>query len=220
MQTIDCDVFLTNPKTLDILISKNYTIVAPMLKSDGLYSNFWHGMTDDYYYQRTEDYKPVLNREKVGCFNVPMVHSCVLVDLRREISDYLTYIPEKVPYFDGPIDDIITFAIGANRSGIALNLCNDEQFGFVMVPLEQDDKLAIDFEQLTNIKLEILTEEKPLNVSKLLKPYTWLPEKDTLGFDKIFMINLLRRPERRKRMKFCFDELGLQVTVVDAVDGR
>ncbi|XP_044269786.1 glycosyltransferase 25 family member [Tribolium madens] len=218
--TIDCDVFLTNPKTLDILIAKNYTVVAPMLKSDGLYSNFWYGMTDDYYYQRTEDYKPVVNRENVGCFNVPMVHSCVLVDLRRQISDFLTYNPTKVPNFDGPIDDIITFAIGANRSGISLNLCNDKQFGFVMVPLEQEDNLAVDFEQLTNIKLEILTEEKPLNVSKLLEFYTWLPEKDTLGFDKIFMINLLRRPERRERMRFCFDELGLQVTIVDAVDGR
>ncbi|EFA00173.1 glycosyltransferase 25 family member [Tribolium castaneum] len=218
--TIDCDVFLTNPKTLDILISKGYTVVAPMLKSDGLYSNFWYGMTDDYYYQRTEDYKPVVNRENIGCFNVPMVHSCVLVDLRRQVSDFLTYDPDKVPNFDGPIDDIITFAIGANRSGISLNLCNDERFGFVMLPLEQDANLAIDFEQLTNIKLEVLTEEKPLNVSKLLEAYTWLPEKDTLGFDKIFMINLLRRPERRQRMRFCFDELGLQVTIVDAVDGR
>jgi GR25 family glycosyltransferase involved in LPS biosynthesis len=34
------------------------------------------------------------------------------------------------------------------------------------------------------------------------------------------MINLVRRPERRKRMKMCFDELGLLVTIVDAVDGK
>ncbi|RZC38505.1 glycosyltransferase 25 family member, partial [Asbolus verrucosus] len=216
---IDCDVFLTNPNTIDILISKNFGIVAPMLKSDGLYSNFWHGMTDDYYYQRTEDYKPVLNKEKIGCFNVPMVHSCVLVDMRRKTSDYLTYDPKKVPNFDGPVDDIITFAIAANRSGISLNLCNDDQFGFVMVPLEQDDKLAVDFEQLTNIKLEILTEEEPLVASKLLESYTSLPRKDTLGFDKIFMINLVRRPERRRRMMLCFDELGLHVTILNAVDG-
>ncbi|KAJ3662789.1 hypothetical protein Zmor_007118 [Zophobas morio] len=217
---LDCDVFLTNPQTLNILISKNYTIVAPMLKSEGLYSNFWHGMTDDYYYQRTDDYKPVLNREKVGCFNVPMVHSCVLVDLRKYVSDLLTYNPQQVPNFDGPVDDIITFAIAANRSGVSLNLCNDETFGYVMVPLEQDDKLIMDLDQLTNIKLEILSEEEPLVVSKLLESYISFPEKDTLGFDKIFMINLVRRPERRRRMNLCFDELGLHVSVVDAVDGR
>ncbi|XP_025835147.1 glycosyltransferase 25 family member-like isoform X2 [Agrilus planipennis] len=34
------------------------------------------------------------------------------------------------------------------------------------------------------------------------------------------MINLLRRPERRKRMMRCFDELGLEVEILDAVDGR
>jgi collagen beta-1,O-galactosyltransferase len=218
--TVDCDVFLTNPNTLNFLISKNYTIVAPMLKSDGLYSNFWHGMTEDYYYLRTDDYKPVLNRERIGCFNVPMVHSCVLVDLRRHVSDRLTYYPENVSNFDGPVDDIITFAIAANRSGVSLNLCNEEQFGFVMVPLEQDDKLSLDYEQMRNIKLEVLTDEKPLLPTKSLEQYTSLPEKDQLGFDKIFMINLVRRPERRKRMKMCFDELGLLVTIVDAVDGK
>jgi collagen beta-1,O-galactosyltransferase len=191
-----------------------------MLKSDGLYSNFWHGMTDDYYYLRTDDYKPVLNRERIGCFNVPMVHSCVLVDLRRHVSDRLTYYPENVSNFDGPVDDIITFAIAANRSGVSLNLCNEEQFGFVMVPLEQDDKLSLDYEQMRNIKLEVLTDEKPLLPTKSLEQYTSLPEKDQLGFDKIFMINLVRRPERRKRMKMCFDELGLLVTIVDAVDGK
>lgn len=39
-------------------------------------------------------------------------------------------------------------------------------------------------------------------------------------FDNIFMINLKRRPDRRKRMNQCFDELGLKVQTVDAVDGK
>ncbi|KAJ8924786.1 hypothetical protein NQ315_000939 [Exocentrus adspersus] len=219
--TIDCDVFLTNPETLNHLISKNFTVVAPMLRSDGLYSNFWYGMSEDYYYQRTEEYKPVLNRENLGCFNVPMVHSCVLIDLRKVESDLLTYVPGNIKDFNGPNDDIIAFAIGANRSGISLHLCNDEKFGFVMIPLEQGDQLSLDYEQLVNIKLEVLNENEPLYVNDLLSSHTAkLPEKDTLGFDKIFMINLRRRPERRKRMLDCFDELGLEVTTLEAVDGK
>ncbi|KRT81243.1 hypothetical protein AMK59_5115, partial [Oryctes borbonicus] len=63
--TIDCDVFLTNPDTLHYLMAKNLTVVAPMLKSSGLYSNFWFGMTDEYYYLRTDDYKPVIYHEKL-----------------------------------------------------------------------------------------------------------------------------------------------------------
>lgn len=220
-QAIDCDVFLINPETLIYLVSKNFTVVAPMLRSDGLYSNFWHGMTDDYYYQRTDEYKPVLNRQNVGCFEVPMVHSCVLINLRKTESDFLTYVPDNLKDFKGPNDDIITFAVGANSSGISLNLCNEEIFGFVMIPLEQGDQLALDHEQLINIKMEVLEENETLYVNDLLTPYTAkMPEKDTLGFDKVFMINLRRRPERRRRMFACFDELGLEVTTLDAVDGK
>lgn len=114
---LDADVFLTNPSTLDELVSKNRTVVAPLLKSDGLYSNFWAGMTSDYYYFRTEKYEPILFREETGCFHVPMVHSAVLIDLRKYASDRLTYDPTNLNLYDGPTDDIITFAVGANKSG-------------------------------------------------------------------------------------------------------
>lgn len=114
---LDADVFLTNPNTLDELILKNQIVIAPLLKSDGLYSNFWAGMTSDYYYLRTKEYEPILFREKKGCFNVPMIHSAVLIDLRKQISDFLTYNPKKLYQYNGPTDDIITFAVGANKTG-------------------------------------------------------------------------------------------------------
>jgi len=74
-------------------------------------------MTEDYYYFRTDDYQPILKREKVGCFPVPMIHSAVLINLKRVESDQLTYIKSKVPNYDGPTDDIITFAVCAKRAG-------------------------------------------------------------------------------------------------------
>lgn len=114
---LDADVFLTNDDTLNMLILKNHTVVSPLLKSDGMYSNFWAGMTNDYYYERTHKYKPILNREIQGCHEVLMIHSAVLIDLRKLDSDYLTYKPEKLSSYDGPTDDIITFALGANSSG-------------------------------------------------------------------------------------------------------
>lgn len=114
---LDADVFLTNANTLNELILKNQTAVAPLLKSDGLYSNFWAGMTSDYYYLRTDKYEPILFREETGCFDVPMIHSAVLIDLRTYLSDRLTYNPKNLNHYDGPMDDIITFAVGANKSG-------------------------------------------------------------------------------------------------------
>lgn len=216
---IDCDVFFTNMNIVDMLVSKQLPVVAPMLKSDGLYSNFWAGMTEDYYYLRTDEYKPVLNRENIGCFQMPMVHSCVLVDLRKTLSDNLTFVPEKVKNYDGPHDDIITFALSANRSGVPLHVCNDEVYGYVTVPLEQNDVIELDKQLLTNIKMEVLADQEPLPLNDDMRWFVKAPRKDTIGFNNIFMINLKRRPERRLRMLSCFDELGLQVEVMDAVDG-
>lgn len=218
---LDADAFLTNPNTLDSLLSKNLPVVAPLLKSDGLYSNFWHGMTEDFYYERTEDYKPVLNRERIGCFDVPMIHSAVLIHLNSLASDHLTYMPEKVENYTGPSDDIITFAISARTHNIPLHVCNDQVYGFIMVPLEADDTLQHDLMQLTNLKLEVLVENDPLPVNlDVFGDFVRLPAKSKLGFDEIYMINLARRTERRERMLHCFDELGLDVQIVDAVDGR
>ncbi|XP_011877481.1 PREDICTED: glycosyltransferase 25 family member isoform X1 [Vollenhovia emeryi] len=217
---LDADVFLTNPSAIRNLIYKGHTIVAPLLRSDGMYSNFWAGMTAEHYYLRTELYEPILFREKTGCHAVPMIHSAVLVDLRRLYSDRLSYKAEKLTRYDGPVDDIITFAIGANKSDVPLFVCNDDVYGFVMVPLENDETIAEDMQRLINTKVEMLAFSDYLPLSNDLREFVVYPEKDTLGLDRIYMINLLRRPERRKRMQTLFKELGIRAEIIDAVDGR
>ncbi|XP_071636842.1 glycosyltransferase 25 family member isoform X2 [Temnothorax longispinosus] len=217
---LDADVFLTNPSTIRNLVHKRHTVVAPLLRSDGMYSNFWAGMTAEHYYLRTELYEPILFREKIGCHDVPMIHSAVFIDLRRRYSDRLTYKAEKLTGYDGPVDDIITFAIGANKSDVPLFVCNDDVYGFVMVPLENDETIAEDMQRLTNTKVEMLSFSDYLPLSDDLKEFVMYPEKDTLGLDHIYMINLLRRPERRKRMQRLFEELGIRAEIIDAVDGR
>ncbi|KAK9880917.1 hypothetical protein WA026_013250 [Henosepilachna vigintioctopunctata] len=192
--TIDCDVFLTNPDTLNYMISKDYVVVAPMLKSGELYSNFWYGMTSDYYYYRTEEYKPILYRENKGCFDVPMIHSCVLINLKTIESDYLTYVPTKIPNFDGPTDDIIAFAISANRSGISLHVCNEDEFGFITTPLEKDDNISIDEEQVISIKLDILTIEDEINVVEPLKKELNETSLKSLSFMPDFVDPYHKRP--------------------------
>lgn len=41
-----------------------------------------------------------------------------------------------------------------------------------------------------------------------------------MGLDNIFVINLARRTERRNRMHYCLNELGLNATFIEATDGR
>lgn len=44
-QFVDSDNLLTNPRVLDLMMAENFTVVAPMLDSRSLYSNFWCGIT-------------------------------------------------------------------------------------------------------------------------------------------------------------------------------
>jgi collagen beta-1,O-galactosyltransferase len=110
-----------------------------MLASLGRYSNFWAGMSDEYYYERTDTYDKILHRKKgfVGCHTVPMVHSSVLVNLRRAESAHLTYMPERVSDYDGPFDDIIVFAISAAWNNVELTVCNEHDYGYVMLPQDE-----------------------------------------------------------------------------------
>ena len=53
-----------------------------------------------------------------------------------------------------------------------------------------------------------------------LTEYVAEPVKNKRGFDEIFLINLERRPERRLRMEWSLNQLGLPFKLVNAVDGK
>jgi collagen beta-1,O-galactosyltransferase len=105
---------------------------------------------EDHYYVRTDEYKEILHRKKVGCFEVPMIHSAILVDLRK------VNVPSFRPTNDSvPEDDIILFATSAKERGIPLEICNELEYGALMSPLDEKDDLMRDDEQLTNLRIEI-----------------------------------------------------------------
>ena len=201
------------------------TIVAPMLTSVGLYSNFWAGMSEFYYYQRTEDYKPILNRKKQGCHSVPMVHSSILINLNNIESQKLSFDPKKIENYDGvPYDDIISFALSAADNDIDLYICNDLNYGYIMLPLEDDQNLNQDLDNLVNLKTEMFAYGHRLPSTSVNSEYrkknnnnnNW----DLLGSDKVYLINLERRPDRLSNMDSIFKELQIKFTKIPAVDGK
>lgn len=213
------------------MISLNRPIVAPMVVSDGLYSNFWCGMTDEFYYQRTDEYMDIYNFDKRGEYAVPMVHSAILINMNDKRADQLTFnrtiLADKYSISEEqrnkiPLDDIIIFSLSANYSGIPLVVVNYELYGFILAPLDQDDNLEKDVMQLVNTKIMIINEckEGTVVVERELEDYVLYPEPSKLTLDKIYMINLVRRPERRRQMERSYKELGLQVEHVPAIDGQ
>jgi len=66
-----------------------------------------------------------------------------------------------------------------------------------------------------------LVDNEPLQISSNLSDLD-LPSAllDNMGLDNVFVINLARRTERRNRMHYCLNELGLNATFIEATDGR
>ncbi|KAG9483365.1 procollagen galactosyltransferase 2 [Eleutherodactylus coqui] len=214
---IDVDNFLTNPQTLNRLIEENKTIVAPMLESRTLYSNFWCGMTPQGYYKRTPDYILLREWKRQGCFAVPMIHSTMLIDLRKEASVNLQFYPPHED-FTWSFDDIIVFAFSCRNAGIQMYICNKEHYGYLPLPLKPHQALEDDIESFTHVLTEVMVDRPPLETSR----YVHVPPKqpDKLGFDEVYMINLKRRMDRRVRMLRSLYELKIQVKIFDAVDGK
>ena len=221
---LDADVLLTNPVALKSMVesSKDLTITAPMLHSLGLYSNFWAGMTEDYYYKRTEEYLPILDRKKLGCHKVPMVHTAIFINLKRPESANLKFLPdEDGTDEDVPFDDIISFALSTQKENVSMHVCNQIRFGHAMVPPGEQERLKDDMAGLDNILVDIAADFGPIVPSEIFDDYLApSPTRDTLDVDKIYMINLARRPDRREKMDFCADRLGIDYQRVDAVDGK
>ncbi|XP_065188003.1 procollagen galactosyltransferase 1-like [Sycon ciliatum] len=216
---VDCDNFLVNNQTLNMLIEQRRPVVAPMLisKPKSAYSNFWCGMDDNGYYRRTPEYIPTLLRERVGCFEVVMVHSTYLINLRLQASQHLAFWPPPSDYKKS-IDDILVFAHTVVSAGLKMYILNTEYFGQMTPTADTFESLAAEAHHYEGFKQQFLVDHKDIPYSPFIE-HTWQPE-DNLGFDEIYLINLARREDRRERMLRCFQELRLPFKWIAAVDGK
>ncbi|KAI7798140.1 procollagen galactosyltransferase 2 [Triplophysa rosa] len=213
---VDSDNLLTNPRVLNLLMAENLTLVAPMLDSRSLYSNFWCGITPQGYYKRTPDYQPIREWKRLGCYSVPMVHSTFLLDLRRSSTRELAFYPPH-PDYSWAFDDIMVFAFSARQAGVQMYVCNKEHYGFLPVPLKAQQSVEDEEESFTHTITEALIDNN-IKPSEFL--FTPAKAQDKMGFDEIFLINLKRRVDRRDRMLNSMAVLGLEATLVEAVDGK
>ncbi|KAI4816771.1 hypothetical protein KUCAC02_009082 [Chaenocephalus aceratus] len=213
----DTDNILTNPETLNLLIAENKSAIAPMLDSQGAYSNYWCGITPQGYYRRTAEYFPTRHRHRLGCYPVPMIHSTFLLDLRKEGMKNLAFFPPHEDY-SWPYDDIIVFAFSCRAAEVQMYLINKERYGYVNVPPKPQHTLEDDRLNFVHVHLESMIFGPPMQHSKYI--HMFQKQRDLMGFDEIYLINLRRRDDRRDRMLFSLNELEIDVKVVDAVDGN
>lgn len=133
------------------------------------------------YYRRTPDYFPTKNRQRVGCFRVPMVYATFLIDLRKEETLQLAFYPPH-PNYTWAFDDIIVFAYScqeagegggrfggcrglggcaAQRSypaGAEVYVCNQHRFGYINVPVKAHQTLEDEHANFVHLTLEAMGE--------------------------------------------------------------
>ncbi|KAF6022292.1 CERCAM [Bugula neritina] len=216
---IDSDQFIHDRNLLRHLISQDKPVIAPMMNSTSLYTNFWGAVTDDGFYKRSDDYLDILERFKTGTFNVPMVHSIFLINLRHEVTRHLQYYPPHPAYVAAP-DDIIQFSFSARYNNVPMFVTNARYYGSLIPPVEKGPKfLQLVADYGLYIRLVHIHEELVLEPSKHV-PLPPPKFDNKLGFDEIYLINLERRPDRRIMMEQALAELGIEYKYFPAVDGR
>lgn len=240
---LDADVLLVEPGMFSNLtrlpdVIDDLAIVAPMLYSLGTYSNFWAGIDEKGYYQRTDDYLPILQRKRRGTFKVPMVHTAFFIDMRKLASRYLNFDPIDVNQAESnlhkhiPYDDIIAFAKSAEKYDIPLYVNNEMVWGFVPEPIASGEMALIGQRQdLIDLELEALVEADGTGfiIADILETYPDdvheenIESNETyqkLGVDEVYVINLQRRAERRRRMLRSLKLLRVKPKLWNATDGR
>jgi len=218
---IDADNLLMNPYTLCHLFATERLIVSPMYNTLSGYSNFWGGQDENGYYVRSDDYFPIKNREVTGTFKVPMVHSTMLMDLRQSESESIQFWPILDTY-QLAIDDIIVFSHHVKKAGLEMYIDNTQFYGYMPVPLNAQYDLPNEVEVFNHLLHEIITEPPVgVGIEVQYSPHiTQSSSKTKLGFDEIYMINLVRREDRYYRMKTVLGYQDIDFHHFHAIDAK
>lgn len=127
--SVDVDVVLKNESTLKILIEHNLPVVAPMITRAGrLWSNFWGALSPDGYYARSEDYVDIVQRRRVGVWNVPYVSNVYLLKgsvLRSELTDFELFNSHI-------LDPDMAFCHSVRSQGVFMYVTNVHTFGHIL----------------------------------------------------------------------------------------
>ncbi|XP_034428794.1 procollagen-lysine,2-oxoglutarate 5-dioxygenase 2 isoform X2 [Hippoglossus hippoglossus] len=124
--SMDSDVMLTNRQTLKLLIEQNRKIIGPVVTRHGkLWSNFWGALSLDGYYARSEDYVDIVQRKRMGVWNIPYMAHIYLVKgqvLRNEMKERNFFVLEK-------LDPDMALCRNARELGVFMYITNRHDFG-------------------------------------------------------------------------------------------
>ncbi|CAD6187858.1 unnamed protein product [Caenorhabditis auriculariae] len=158
----------------------------------------------------------VQKRENVREQVLKKVWLPLAINLTAIDSSYLTFDAQNLPHYEAADEPLEVFANSAERMDIPIYVDNQDDYGFFVNPeLDLEDRRTMFRYQLA----DVIADGNPLPiVSRSVRP--WLPEPSLWDTQKIYVINLKRRPERLQKMEKIFELLGVEATVWEATDGN
>lgn len=90
---------ISNPRCLVNLVSQDRKAIAPLIRETGTsYANFWGDIGSDGFYKRSSNYLAIINREEIGCWNVPYITHIML--LSKELMTSYNFTQHDQSYSD------------------------------------------------------------------------------------------------------------------------
>lgn len=123
---LDGEAQIENINTLQLLIERNRSVVAPMMIRPGkMWSTFWGALNSEGFYKRSEDYADLVSGKKIGLWNVPHVSQAVL--LQR-------YVVDKVieGYSNSQLDPDMALCKSIREKGFFMFVDNQDYYGHLV----------------------------------------------------------------------------------------
>lgn len=104
-------------------------IISPLLvhQEKNTFSNFWGSINNSGYYQRSSDYFDLLERNKVGLWNVPHVSGAILMD--RSVISNFNLVNKQRKYGN---DNDMNLCYYCRRETVFLYMINMHQYGYLI----------------------------------------------------------------------------------------
>lgn len=122
----DCDNFII-PQTLERMIATELPVIGPFLRNvddpRSYYSNYHHQTDPNGYFQSSNHYFDIYNRQTKGLIEVNVIHCTYLI--RKEILPIVRYADEGDRY------EYVIFSDTLRRHGIPQYLDNRIQYGWL-----------------------------------------------------------------------------------------
>lgn len=126
--SLDSTVHLDNPDTIKLLIEQNRDVLSPiMLRKYSTWSNVWGDVSELGFYARSDDYLDIINRKRLGVFNLAHVSEAILMkgELLKKV---------KISFEDVYLDAVMAFSANLREKDIFMYATNMDYFGHLVNP--------------------------------------------------------------------------------------